>query len=109
MKVISHVFPISIPTDIEARDHDLFLSIKQLWACSKSFDSREEWGDLTQSYDKSPCIHRNIQQATGKHKNTTKNFDYTTIDLGRSVGVTIIRVHMWDISLHFLLTFRLLW
>ena len=35
--------------------------------------------DLTQSYDKSPYTHRNIQKATWQHKNATINFDYATI------------------------------
>ena len=39
----------------------------------------EKGGDLTQSYDKSPYTDRKIQNATWKHKNATKNFDYTTI------------------------------
>ena len=30
------------------------------------------------SYDKSSYTDRNIQIAKGQHKNTTKNFDYTT-------------------------------
>ena len=36
---------------------------------------------MTQSYmyDKSPYIHRKIQNATWQHNNATKNFDYTTI------------------------------
>ena len=39
----------------------------------------EKGRDLTQSYDKSPDTHRKIQKATWKHKNVTKNLDYTTI------------------------------
>ena len=35
--------------------------------------------DLTQSYEKSPYTHKKIQKATWQHKNTNKNFDYTTI------------------------------
>ena len=33
---------------------------------------------LTQSYDKSPYIHRKIQKGKTQHKNATKNFDDTT-------------------------------
>ena len=40
---------------------------------------REKGRDLTQSYYKSPCNHRKVQNATWQHKNATKNFDYTTI------------------------------
>ena len=39
----------------------------------------EKGRDLTQSYDKSPYTDRTIQKATWKHKDDTKNFDYTTI------------------------------
>ena len=42
---------------------------------SNLFRLREKERDLTQSYDKSPYIHRNIQKA----KWQDKNFDYTTI------------------------------
>ena len=39
----------------------------------------EKGRDLTESYDKSPFIHRKIQKGTRQHTNATKNFDYTTI------------------------------
>ena len=39
----------------------------------------EKGRDLTQSYDKSPCTNRKFQKSTWQRKNTTKNFDYTTI------------------------------
>ena len=45
----------------------------------KEWSSREKGRGLTQSYDKSPYTHRQIQNATWQHKNATKNFDYTTI------------------------------
>ena len=49
--------------------------------------AREKRRDLTQSYDKSPYTHREIQKTTRQHKNATKNFDYTTIaDRLRSVS-----------------------
>ena len=41
--------------------------------------SSEKGRDLTQSYDKSPYTDTKIQKATWKHRNATKNFDYTTI------------------------------
>ena len=37
----------------------------------------EKGRDLTQSYDKSPYIHK--KKRDNKKKNETKNFDYTTI------------------------------
>ena len=40
---------------------------------------REIERDLTQSYDKSPYTDRKIQKATQKHKNASKNFDYSSI------------------------------
>ena len=40
---------------------------------------REKGRDLTQSYDKSPYIHRKIQKVTRQHKKRRKNFDYTKI------------------------------
>ena len=40
---------------------------------------REKERHLTQSYGKSPYIHKKIQKATWKHKNDTKNFYYTSI------------------------------
>ena len=40
---------------------------------------REKGRDLPQSYDTSPITHRKIQKESWKHKNASKNFDYTTI------------------------------
>ena len=39
---------------------------------SNLFPLREKERDLTQSYDKSPYIHRNIQKAKWQDKNATK-------------------------------------
>ena len=36
---------------------------------------REKGRDMTQSYDKSPYNHRNIQKAPWQYKNATTNFD----------------------------------
>ena len=46
---------------------------------SGPIDTSEKGRDLTQFYDKNPYTDRTIQKATWKHKNATKNFDYTTI------------------------------
>ena len=43
------------------------------------FILKEKGRDLTQSYDKIPYTHRQIQKATQKHNNASKNFDFTTI------------------------------
>ena len=39
---------------------------------------RDEEGDITQTYDKKPIPTEN-SKTNGQHKNTIKNFDYTTI------------------------------
>ena len=49
------------------------------WQVQETPASREKGRDLTQSYGKSPYILRKIQKAKWKHKNATKNFNYTTI------------------------------
>ena len=35
--------------------------------------TREKGNEMTQSYDKSPYIHRTTRKATWQHKNATKN------------------------------------
>ena len=47
--------------------------------CKPFRDTGEKGRDLTQSYNKSPYIHRKTQKATCQHKNATKNVDYITI------------------------------
>ena len=42
-------------------------------------ENRGKERDLTPFYDESPYTHRQIQKATWQQKNSTKNFDYTTI------------------------------
>ena len=39
----------------------------------------EKGRDLTPAYNKNPYTDRKIQKAMWKHKNATKNVDYTTI------------------------------
>ena len=53
----------------------------------------EKGRNLTHSYDKSPYTDRKIQKARWKHKNATKNFDYTTI-------ADRLRTVSWDNDSH---------
>ena len=47
--------------------------------CAQYMSIREKGRGMTQFYDKSPYLHREIQKATWQHKNATKNFGYTTL------------------------------
>ena len=63
---------------------DLLLSIRRDGQLGTSLydkcdDFKRKGRDLTQSKDKSPYSYRKIKNATWPNKNTTKNFDYTTI------------------------------
>ena len=53
---------------------------------------REKGRDLTQSYDKSPYIHRHIQKATRKQKNATKKPYASCIQSCISVAESICAV-----------------
>ena len=65
------------------------------YMCSVRF--RKKGRDLTQYYDKSPCIHRKIQKSTRQQKRPPKTpiTQRLRTDFGRSVGVTIATQLVW--------------
>ena len=62
---------------------------------------KTKWGDLTQSYDKSPYTNRNVKRAKWQHKQRHKNSSKQRLqtDLGRSIGVTTASQLVWLTSL----------
>ena len=70
-------------------------SLISVWTVEMELRStmvREKGRDLTQSYDKNPYIHKNIQKASWQHKTPPKTSITQRLrtDLGRSVGVTAV-------------------
>ena len=61
------------------------------------FYRRKKGRDLTQSYEKRPYTHREIQKATRQHKTPPKTSITQRLrtDLGRSVGVTPVTQMVW--------------
>ena len=49
------------------------------WPSENGRFEQEKKGKMTQSYDKRPYSHRQIQKALWQHKNATTNFDYYRI------------------------------
>ena len=72
-------------------------SVERRAVSPRHFIWQRKGRDLTQSHDKSPYTHKNIQKGTWRHKNATETSitQQLRTDFGRSVGVTTAIPLVW--------------